>query len=112
MTSPESQEPKNKNIFNWLVIIAALGYFVDIYDLVLFNVVKRESLEYIQKLHGLDINIKDTGIYLFNCQMAGMLIGGLLWGIWGDKKGRISVLFGSIILYSVANIVNAFTFNI
>ncbi len=105
-------EPQNKNIFNRLVIIAALGYFVDIYDLVLFNVVKRESLEYIQQLHGIAINIKDTGIFLFNCQMAGMLIGGILWGIWGDKRGRISVLFGSIILYSVANIINAFTFDI
>ncbi len=103
---------QSKNIFNWLVIIAALGYFVDIYDLVLFNVVKRESLEYIQKLHGADFNIKDTGIFLFNCQMAGMLIGGILWGIWGDKQGRISVLFGSIILYSIANIINAFTFDI
>ena len=96
----------------WLVIVAALGYFVDIYDLVLFNVVKRESLEYIQQLKGIEIDIKNTGIFLFNCQMAGMLIGGILWGIWGDKKGRISVLFGSILLYSTANIVNAFTFDI
>jgi len=112
MQQPVSGEPQHKGMFNWLVVIAALGYFVDIYDLVLFNVVKRESLEYIKQLHGLDINIKDTGIFLFNCQMAGMLIGGLLWGIWGDKKGRISVLFGSIVLYSIANIVNAFTFDI
>lgn len=101
-----------KNIFNWLVVIAALGYFVDIYDLVLFNVVKRESLEYISQLHGIKMNLKDTGIFLFNCQMGGMLIGGILWGIWGDKKGRISVLFGSIVLYSIANIVNAFTFDL
>lgn len=101
-----------KPIFNWLIIVAALGYFVDIYDLVLFNVVKRESLEYIQQLQGVDIDIKNTGIFLFNCQMAGMLIGGILWGIWGDKKGRISVLFGSILMYSLANIVNAFTFDI
>jgi MFS family permease len=102
----------HKNPFNWLVIVAALGYFVDIYDLVLFNVVKRESLEHIQHLTGAQFDIKNTGIFLFNCQMAGMLIGGLLWGIWGDKKGRISVLFGSILLYSAANIVNAFTFDI
>jgi MFS transporter, putative metabolite:H+ symporter len=112
MQTTNSDEPQNKSIFNWLVIIAALGYFVDIYDLVLFNVVKRESLEYIQQIKGLDFNIKDTGIFLFNCQMSGMLIGGILWGIWGDRKGRISVLFGSIILYSIANIVNAFTFDI
>jgi putative MFS transporter len=109
--SSELTETKS-GIVNWLVIVAALGYFVDIYDLVLFNVVKRESLEFIRDLHGLDINIKDTGIFLFNCQMAGMLIGGILWGVWGDKKGRISVLFGSIMLYSIANIVNAFTFDI
>jgi MFS family permease len=99
-------------IFNWLIIVAALGYFVDIYDLVLFNVVKRESLEYIQQLNGSTFDIKNTGIFLFNCQMAGMLIGGILWGIWGDKKGRISVLFGSILLYSLANIINAFTFDV
>jgi MFS family permease len=93
-----------------LVTIAALGYFVDIYDLVLFNVVKRESLEFIL---GKDSPlIKDTGIFLFNMQMLGMLIGGILWGVWGDKKGRITVLFGSILLYSAANIINAFTYNI
>ena len=106
---------KNKEkapIFNWLIIVAALGYFVDIYDLVLFNVVKRESLEYIQQLNGATFDIKNTGIFLFNCQMAGMLIGGILWGVWGDKKGRISVLFGSILLYSLANIINAFTFDV
>lgn len=88
-----------------LVVIAALGYFVDIYDLVLFNVVKKESLEYLglsgDLLHQYDIS-------LFNWQMTGMLIGGLLWGVLGDKKGRIQVLFGSIILYSLANLANAF----
>lgn len=108
---PESKNG-NKGAINWLVIVAALGYFVDIYDLVLFNVVKRESLEFIKSLHQLDFDIKSQGIFLFNCQMAGMLIGGILWGVWGDKKGRISVLFGSILLYSVANIVNAFTFDL
>lgn len=93
-----------------LVTVAALGYFVDIYDLVLFNVVKRESLEYI--LGPGHPDIKDTGIDLFNIQMLGMLIGGMLWGVWGDKKGRITVLFGSILLYSAANIANAFTFDL
>ena len=88
-----------------LVIIAALGYFVDIYDLVLFNVVKKESLEFIG-LQG-DL-LKQYDISLFNWQMTGMLIGGLLWGVLGDKRGRIQVLFGSIILYSIANIFNAF----
>ncbi len=93
-----------------LVLVAALGYFVDIYDLVLFNVVKRESLEFI--LGPGHPAIKDTGIYLFSLQMMGMLVGGLLWGIWGDKKGRITVLFGSILLYSAANIANAFTYDL
>lgn len=93
-----------------LVTVAALGYFVDIYDLVLFNVVKRESLEFI--LGPGHPEIKDIGIRLFNWQMLGMLTGGILWGIWGDKKGRITVLFGSILLYSVANIANAFTLDL
>ncbi len=93
-----------------LILVAALGYFVDIYDLVLFNVVKRESLEFILGVGHPDI--KSTGITLFNIQMVGMLVGGILWGVWGDKKGRITVLFGSILLYSLANIANAFTFDI
>ncbi len=93
-----------------LIAVAAMGYFVDIYDLVLFNVVKRESLEFILGVG--DPRIADVGISLFNYQMLGMLVGGVLWGVWGDKKGRITVLFGSILLYSIANIVNAFTYDI
>jgi putative MFS transporter len=94
-----------KSPFNVLVIVAALGYFVDIYDLILFNVIKKESLE---ALGLAGVNYESNEIFLFNCQMAGMLLGGLLWGILGDKKGRLSVLFGSILLYSLANIANAF----
>jgi MFS family permease len=103
--------PISRSAF-WLVTVAALGYFVDIYDLVLFNVVKKESLEHIAQFSGATFDITSTGIFLFNCQMAGMLIGGILWGIWGDKRGRVAVLFGSILLYSLANIVNAFVFDI
>lgn len=94
-----------KSPINALVIVAALGYFVDIYDLILFNIVKKDSLEALG-LGGVDYSSNE--IFLFNCQMGGMLLGGILWGILGDKKGRLSVLFGSILLYSVANIANAF----
>ena len=88
-----------------VILVSALGYFVDIYDLLLFSVVRQKSLQ--------DMGIAaeqslSAGIYLLNCQVAGLLIGGILWGIYADKKGRLSVLFGSIILYSVANFLNAF----
>jgi MFS family permease len=99
---------KQRNVYI-LIAVAALGYFVDIYDLIVFNVVKNESL---MALGFSGESLKNNEIYLFNYQMIGMLIGGLLWGIWGDKKGRISVLFGSILMYSLANIGNAFVVNI
>jgi MFS transporter, putative metabolite:H+ symporter len=88
-----------------LVIVAALGYFVDIYDLILFSIVRTDSLLGIGVSQA---DIESVGLKLINAQMIGMLTGGLLWGILGDKKGRLSVLFGSIILYSVANIANGF----
>src|ERR1044071_3902966 len=94
---------------NKLVIIAALGYFVDIYDLILFNVVKKQSL---LSLGFSEAEYKLHDITLFNMQMTGMLVGGLIWGILGDKKGRISVLFGSILMYSLANIANAMVSNV
>jgi MFS family permease len=95
----------------FLIIIAALGYFVDIYDLVLFGVVKAESLATIMPNSSPELRAS-TGKFLFNIQMFGMLLGGLIWGILGDKKGRLKVLFGSILLYSVANIANAFVTDI
>ena len=98
------QDIKNStSILNAAVIVAALGYFVDIYDLLLFGIVRTDSLVSL----GLTGNaIRDEGEFLISMQMFGMLIGGILWGILGDKKGRISVLFGSIFIYSVANIAN------
>jgi MFS family permease len=96
-----SKDRPKKNIA-LLIIVASLGYFVDIYDLILFNIIKKESLDAL----GIDFLTNET--VLFRWQMAGMLIGGLIWGIWGDKKGRVSVLFGSILIYSIANIANAF----
>jgi MFS transporter, putative metabolite:H+ symporter len=87
------------------VIVIAMGYFVDIYDLVIFGVVRVKSLTDL----GLAPNeIMEWGTNILNAQMLGMLLGGILWGILGDKKGRLSVLFASIIMYSVANILNAF----
>jgi MFS transporter, putative metabolite:H+ symporter len=89
-----------------LIIVASLGYFVDIYDLILFNIVKKPSLRALGITDALEL--ENTGILLFNVQMIGMLCGGLLWGILGDKVGRLKVLFGSIILYSIGNIANGF----
>lgn len=87
------------------IFVSALGYFVDVFDLVLFNVVRVKSL---QSLQLSESEITSVGMSLLNIQLTGLLVGGLLWGILGDKKGRVSVLFGSIFLYSCANIANAF----
>lgn len=101
--------PPRRNIA-LLVIVAALGYFVDIYDLVLFAVIRVESLRGIGITS--DADIFRNGVFLINMQMAGMLIGGILWGVFGDKKGRVAVLFGSILMYSLANIANGFVTNV
>lgn len=93
-----------KNVV-FLVIVAALGYFVDIYDLVLFSVVRVQSLTDIGVSAA---DLQDSGLFIINIQMLGLLLGGLLWGIMGDKLGRIKVLFGSILMYSLANIANGF----
>jgi MFS transporter, putative metabolite:H+ symporter len=97
-----------KNVF-FIVLVAALGYFVDIYDLVIFSIVRVQSFK--------DINIPEAamrtgGEYVLNMQMGGLLLGGIIWGIIGDKYGRVKVLFGSILLYSFANIANAFVHDI
>ncbi len=92
------------NVF-YLVLVASLGYFVDIYDLVIFSIVRIQSFKDI----GIAENLMRTGgEYVLNMQMGGLLLGGILWGVIGDKYGRIKVLFGSILLYSIANIANAF----
>lgn len=100
-------QPQNKpaSIFNIAVIVAALGYFVDVYDLLLFTIVKKSSV--------LAVGATDTSLLIdsskiINWQMSGLLLGGIIWGILGDKKGRLSVLFGSIILYSVANFITGY----
>jgi MFS family permease len=92
-----------KKLFGIPVIVAALGYFVDIYDLLLFSIVRIPSLRAL----GVDDSMMlEQGEYLIRSQMIGLLVGGILWGVMGDKRGRLSVLFGSILLYSLANIAN------
>lgn len=91
------------------ILVASLGYFVDIYDLLLFSIVRIPSLK---SLGLTGAQLTDTGIMLLNIQMTGMLIGGVVWGMLGDKKGRLSVLFGSICLYSLANIANGFVHSV
>jgi putative MFS transporter len=94
-----------KLLFSVPVIVAALGYFVDIYDLLLFSIVRRPSLS---ALGVPPEELFSKGEFLLQVQMGGLLLGGLIWGIMGDKRGRLSVLFGSILLYSLANIGNGF----
>jgi MFS transporter, putative metabolite:H+ symporter len=94
-----------RKLFSLPVIVAALGYFVDIYDLLLFSIVRRPSL---MSLGVAEADLFSQGEKLLQIQMFGLLIGGLIWGVMGDKRGRLSVLFGSILLYSLANIANGF----
>lgn len=94
----------NINMF-FLVMVASLGYFVDIYDLLIFSIVRVKSLGDIGVAAA---DIKTQGTFIINVQMFGLLLGGILWGIIGDKLGRIKVLFGSILLYSIANFLNAY----
>ncbi|RYZ27984.1 MAG: MFS transporter [Chitinophagaceae bacterium] len=102
----------SNSVFNLAVVVAALGYFVDIYDLLLFTIVREPSLK------SLGVNLADApaviaaSTRIINWQMVGLLLGGILWGVMGDKRGRLSVLFGSIILYSIANFLTGFVTNI
>jgi putative MFS transporter len=99
---------KPLSVFSLPVLVAALGYFVDVYDLLLFTIVREPSLQGI----GIDLGNKDAVVAastkIINWQMVGLLIGGVVWGTLGDKKGRLSVLFGSIALYSVANFITGY----
>lgn len=97
-----SRQEKLKHLFGFPVIIASLGYFVDIYDLLLFGIVRIPSLK------DMHLDADTVGTMIINYQMIGLVLGGIVWGIFGDKKGRLSVLFGSIIVYSVANIACGF----
>ncbi len=98
------------SVLNLTVLVAGLGYFVDLFDITLFGVVRIASLR--------DLGITDPdeltrqGALIYNAQMIGMMMGGIVWGVLGDKRGRLSVMFGSILLYSVANIANAFAWDV
>lgn len=104
------QKIKFRDVVNITVIVAALGYFVDVYDLVLFLIIGRRSLQ--DLIPGIGEGLEKNFDLLLNIQMTGMLIGGILWGVLGDKKGRLSVLFGSILMYSLANIANGLMANV
>jgi putative MFS transporter len=97
------EKPKSTSLFQLAVIVSALGFFVDVYDLLLFGIVRKPSLTALGLTAG---EILSQGELIISIQMLGLLFGGILWGIIGDKKGRLKVLFGSILLYSIANIFN------
>src|SRR5450631_3577451 len=98
-------EQKKYSLFNLAVIVGALGYFVDVYDLLLFSIIRIPSL----KALGLSPDQADQeGLKIISIQMLGLLAGGIIWGVLGDKKGRLKVLFASIILYSLGSIANGF----
>src|SRR5215467_12020203 len=102
-------EKIKRGVLSLPVIVGALGFFVDVYDLLLFNIIRKPSLQAL----GLSGDaVLTTGEYILSIQMIGILIGGVIWGVMGDKKGRKSVLFGSILLYSVASIVNGMVTNV
>ena len=101
-------QQKNTSLFQLAVIVSALGFFVDVYDLLLFGIVRKPSLTDL----GLSPEeVLSQGEFIISVQMIGLLVGGILWGIIGDKRGRLSVLFGSILLYSIANILNGMVVN-
>ena len=107
MTDAAATKAKRNVIF--LVLVASLGYFVDIYDLLVFSIVRKSSL---LSIGVSPADVLPKGLFIINLQMFGLLLGGILWGVVGDKLGRIKVLFGSILLYSLANFANAFVHDV
>ncbi|MEN5232581.1 MFS transporter [Sphingobacterium faecium] len=104
----QSNSHTNRNV--WIIIlVASLGYFVDIYDLIIFSIVRVKSFE---EIGVSPQDMRAEGEFVLNMQMGGLLIGGVIWGIIGDKFGRLKVLFGSILLYSLANIYNGFVHDV
>ncbi|MFN8266267.1 MAG: MFS transporter [Chitinophagaceae bacterium] len=101
-------QTRSSNLFQSAVIVSALGFFVDVYDLLLFGILRKPSL---QSLGLSPEQVLSQGEFIISVQMIGLLVGGVIWGVLGDKKGRLSVLFGSILLYSLANIANGMVAN-
>ena len=104
-----SVSAKSQRNIVFLVLVASLGYFVDIYDLLVFSIVRKSSL---LSIGVSPAEILPKGLFIINVQMFGLLLGGILWGVVGDKLGRIKVLFGSILLYSLANFANAYVHDV
>ncbi len=102
-------DKKQPGVFSLTVIVGALGFFVDVYDLLLFGIVRKPSLK---ELGLSPQEILSQGEFIISMQMIGLVVGGIIWGILGDKKGRLSVLFGSILIYSLANIANGMVINV
>ncbi|MFM2360760.1 MAG: hypothetical protein RLY16_2753, partial [Bacteroidota bacterium] len=99
-----TDERKYYGLWSLPVLVGALGFFVDIYDMLLFNIVRKSSLH---DLGVADAAMKQVGEQILSWQMIGLTIGGITWGIIGDKLGRKQVLFGSIIIYSFATLANS-----
>lgn len=102
-------QQRSTSLFQLAVIVSALGFFVDVYDLLLFGIIRKPSLT---ELGLSGEQVLTEGEFILSIQMIGLLVGGIIWGILGDKKGRLKVLFGSILLYSVANILNGMVSNL
>lgn len=103
--SPTPTRPSLRPLLALPVIVSALGFFVDVYDMLIFSIVRVPSL---QSLGLSEADVSRAGTFILNCQQAGLLVGGILWGVLGDKRGRMSVLFGSILTYSITNIACGF----
>jgi MFS family permease len=108
-TSLVSPPASLRLLFSLPVIVSALGFFVDVYDMLIFSIVRVPSL---QSLGLSEAEVSRAGTFILNCQQAGLVLGGFLWGVLGDRRGRLSVLFGSILTYSLTNILCGFVQNV
>ena len=108
MTATQPAPPRLRDILP-LILVAGLGYLVDVFDMLLFSIVRVPSLT---SLGVSGDQVLAVGAHLLNLQLGGALLGGIAWGMLGDKRGRLSVLFGSILLYSAATLANGFVHSV